>query len=96
MATTPITFAAGTNSRPHAGGDGLLLCADRIGIDGGNFHDGVAHPLGEHIEGHAFVERMDSIAVAQALGNAMWPRGDVRLCHDRDHTPPCRGARPGP
>ena len=79
MATTRITFEAPTNSGPHAGGNGLLLFADRIGIDGGNFHDGVAHPLGEHIEGHAFVERMDSIAVAQALGDTMGAGGDVRL-----------------
>ncbi len=55
MATTRITFAGHINSGPHAGRNGLLLCANRIGIDGGNFQDGVAHPLGEHIEGDALV-----------------------------------------
>src|SRR5437762_5121546 len=55
MATTPIIFEAGTNSGPHAGGDRLLLFADSIGIDGGNFQDGVAHPLRHHIQGNAFI-----------------------------------------
>jgi hypothetical protein len=44
-----MTFEAGPNSRPHAGGDGLLLFADSVCIDGRNFHDGVAHPLRHHI-----------------------------------------------
>src|SRR5918911_2499100 len=39
---------------------------------------------------------MDGIAVAQALGDTMWPGSDVRLFHHGDHTPPRRGARPGP
>src|SRR5215471_15752461 len=43
MATTLITFEERTNSRPHAGRNGLLLFADSIGIDGGDFQDGVAH-----------------------------------------------------
>src|SRR5215831_11569325 len=32
-------------SGPHAGRDGVLLCAQSIRIDGRNFEDGVAHPL---------------------------------------------------
>src|SRR4051812_37596493 len=71
MVTTLITFEGRTNSRPHAGSDGLLLFAHSIGIDGGNFQDGVAHPLGKQIQGNAFIERMDGIAVAQALGDMM-------------------------
>ena len=49
MAITRIPFEGRTNLGPHAGRNGLLLFANRIGIDGGNFHDGVAHPLREHI-----------------------------------------------
>lgn len=91
-----MTFGERTNSRPHAGRNGLLLFADRIGIDGGDFQDGVAHPLGEEMQGDPLVERMDGIAVAQALGDTMWPGSDVRLCHHGDDTPPRRGTRPGP
>ena len=79
---------ASTNSGPHAGGNGLLFFAHRIGIDGGNFQDGVAHPLGEQIQGDPFVERMDGIAVAQALGDTMRTCDDVRLFHHGDYTPP--------
>src|SRR5215831_15195088 len=87
MATTRITFEEHTNSRPHAGRNGLLLFADSIGIDGGDFQDGVAHPLGEEIQGDTLVERMDGIAVAQALGDTMRTWDDVRLFHrSEEHT----------
>ena len=96
MATMPIIFEAPPNSGPHAGGNGLLFFAYGIGIDGSNFQDGVAHPLGEQIQGDTFVERMDGIAVAQALGDTVGACGDVRLLHDGHHTPPSGGARPRP
>jgi hypothetical protein len=96
LETTPTTSEARPKSGPHAGSDGLLLLADSVGIDGRNFHDGVAHPLGEQIQGNAFVERMDGIAVAQAFRNPMRACGDVRLFHDGHDTPPGRGMRPGP
>src|SRR5262245_16224289 len=95
-ATTRITFEERTNSRPHAGRNGLLLFADSIGIDGGDFQDGVAHPLGEEVQGDALVEAMDGLGMQQCLGDTMWPGSDVRLFHHGDHTPPRRGARPGP
>jgi hypothetical protein len=96
MATTPMTFEAGPHSGPHAGRDRLRLFAHGIGIHGGHVHDGVAHPLGTHREGNAFVQGVDGIAVAQALGDSMGAGGDVRLLHHRDPTPPCCGTRPGP
>ena len=90
-----MTFAGRTNSRPHADGNGLLLFAHGIGIDGGNFHDGMTPPLGKQMQGHAFIERMDSIAVAQALGDTTGASRDVCLFHDGHDTPPGRGTRPG-
>jgi len=53
-------------------------------------------PLGEEIQRDAFVERIDGVAVAQALGDTMRAGGDVCLLHHGDHTPPGCGARPGP
>lgn len=54
-------------SGPHAGGGGLLLLADSIGIDRRSFDNGVAHPLREHMKGDALVHGMDGVAVVQAL-----------------------------
>ena len=52
------TLEARSHSAPDTGSNSLLLFADGIGIDGGNFHDGVAYPLGEKIQRNAFVKRM--------------------------------------
>ena len=66
-----MTFEVYTDLRPHAGGNGLLLCAHSIGRDGGHFQDGVVHPLREQMQGNACVACMNGIAVAQSLGHTM-------------------------
>jgi hypothetical protein len=41
MKMTPMIAKVAPNSGPHAGSDRLLLFAHGIGVDGGDFQDGV-------------------------------------------------------
>ena len=96
MATTPTLSEIAPHSGPHAGRDGLLLFAHRIGIDGRNFEDRVAHPLRQHMQGDALGDGIDGIAMAEAFGDTVGTCGDVRLLHHGHHASPRGGTGPGP
>jgi hypothetical protein len=66
-----MTCAARPNSGPHAGGDRLLLFTHGVRIDGRNFHNGMAHPLRQHMQGYPLIQGMNGVAMAQALGDTV-------------------------
>ena len=82
--------------RPHPRGDVVLLFAQGIGVDRRDLQGGMPHPLGEHVERHPASNRMDTVAMAQALGALVGAVGDARCVHHLlDPAEGCR-SRPGP